>query len=43
MRRDELLQGDLLSKLLLVGSAVAILVAVVMVVIATLARAATLQ
>ena len=42
MRRDELLQGDLLSKLLLVGSVVAILVAVVMVV-ATLARAATLQ
>ena len=43
MRRDELLQGDLLSKLLLVGSVVAILVAVVMVVVATLARAATLQ
>ena len=43
MRRDELLRGDLLSKLLLAGSVVAVLVAVVMVVVATLARAATLQ
>jgi hypothetical protein len=43
MRRDELLKGDLLSELLLVGSGVAIFVALVIVVVAAAASAAIPQ
>ena len=43
MRRDELMKADLLSEIVLLGSGVAILVALVMVVVAAVASAATLQ
>jgi hypothetical protein len=40
MRRDEVFKADLLSEILLVGSGVAILVALVMVAVAALTSAA---
>jgi hypothetical protein len=43
MRKDELLKSDLLSEIVLLGSGVAILVALVMVVAAALAGAVTPQ
>jgi ABC-type proline/glycine betaine transport system permease subunit len=42
MRRDELMKGDLVSEILLVGSGVAILLALAMVVVAALASAPAL-
>lgn len=43
VRKDELLKSDLLSEIVLLGSGVAILVALVMVVAAALAGAVTPQ
>jgi hypothetical protein len=43
MRRDELMRADLVSEIVLLGSGVAILVALAMVVVAALASAPALQ
>jgi len=43
MRRDDLMKADLFSEILLLGSGVAIAVALVMVVVAALTSAAGLQ
>ncbi len=43
MRKDELMKADLLSEIILLGSGVAILVAFVMVVVAAVGSAVTLQ
>jgi hypothetical protein len=43
MRRDELMRADLLREIIVLGSGVAILVAFVIVVVAALTSAATLQ
>ncbi|MFY9842423.1 MAG: hypothetical protein WA718_12470 [Terriglobales bacterium] len=43
MRRDEVLKADLLSEILVLGSGVAILVTLVMVVAAAVTSAVTLQ
>jgi hypothetical protein len=41
MHRDELLKADLLSEIVLIGSGVAILVALLVVIVAAFASAAT--
>jgi hypothetical protein len=43
MRKDELMKSDVLSEIILLGSGVAILVAFVMVVVASVASAAAMQ
>ncbi len=43
MRRDELLKADLLSEIVLIGSGVAILVALLVVIVAAFASAAATQ
>jgi hypothetical protein len=43
MRKDELMKGDVFSEILLLGSGVAIVVALAMVVVAAITSAAALQ